>query len=56
MLFEEIYFVLSNFTHIWNAYVAGNLLKIIIRKMKHAYNRDKTLLIIFKRKPNCDAP
>ncbi len=50
MLFEEINFVLSNFTHIWNAHVAGNLLKIKkTRKMKHAYNKDKTGSIILKR-------
>ncbi len=28
ILFEGIYFVLSYSTQIWNAYVAGNLLKI----------------------------
>ncbi len=28
ILFEGIYFVLSYSTHIWNAHVAGNLLKI----------------------------
>ncbi len=32
ILFEEIYFVLSYSTHIWNAYFAGNLLKIKIKK------------------------
>ncbi len=28
ILFEEVCFVLSYSTHIWNAYVAGNLLKV----------------------------
>ncbi len=28
MLFERIRFILPYSTHIWNAYVAGNLLKI----------------------------
>ncbi len=28
-------------THIWNAYVAGNLLEIKTGKMKHAYNKAK---------------
>ncbi len=45
--------VLSYSTHIWNAYVAGNLLKIKkTRKMKHAYNNDKTRLIIFNDSQN----
>ncbi len=35
ILFDGIYFVLSYFTHIWNAYVAENLLKIKkTRRMK----------------------
>ncbi len=49
MLFEGIYFVLSYFTHIWNAHVAGNLLRIKNAKMKYAYNKDKTGSIILKR-------
>ncbi len=49
ILFDVVCFVLSYSTHKWNAYVAGNLLKIKkTRKMKHAYNRDKTRLIIVK--------
>ncbi len=28
VLFEGVYFVLSYSTHIWHAYIAGNLLKI----------------------------
>ncbi len=32
ILFEGIYFVLSYSTHIWNAYVAGNLLETKNRK------------------------
>ncbi len=49
ILFEGVCFVLSYSTHVWNAYVAGNLLKIKNAKMKHAYNKDKTRLIILKR-------
>ncbi len=47
---KGIYFVLSYSTHIWNAYVAGNLSKFKkTQKMMHAYNKDKTRLIILKR-------
>ncbi len=50
ILFEGVCFVLSYSTHIWIAYVAGNLLKIKkTKKMKHAYNKDKARLIILKR-------
>ncbi len=43
ILFEGVYFVLPYSTHIWNAYVAGNLLKIKkTGKIKHAYSKDKT--------------
>ncbi len=49
ILLEGIYFVLTYSTHIWNAHVAGNLLKIKTRKMKHAYNKDETRLINLKR-------
>ncbi len=35
--------------HTWNAYVARSLLEIKNGKMKHAYNKDKTRLIILKR-------
>ncbi len=42
-LFEGVCFVLSYSTHIWNAYFAGNLLKIKKReKKKHASNKDET--------------
>ncbi len=35
-------------SHTWNAYVAGNLLKIKkTGNMKHAYNKDKIRLTIF---------
>ncbi len=55
ILFEGVCFVLSYSTHIWNAYVAGNLLKIKkTLKMKHAYNKAKTRLIILKRKSKGD--
>ncbi len=41
-LLEVVCFVLSYSTHIWNEYVAGNLLKIKkTGKMKHAHNKDK---------------
>ncbi len=50
ILFEGVCFVLSYSTHIWNAHVAGNLLKIKTRKMMHAYINDKTYLIILKSK------
>ncbi len=50
ILFEGVCFVLSYSKHIWNAYVAENLLKIKkTLKMRHAYNNDKTHLIILKR-------
>ncbi len=50
ILFEGIYFVLSYSTHIGNAYAAGNALKIKKqKKMKQAYNKDKTRSIILKR-------
>ncbi len=50
ILFEGVCFVLSYFTHIWNAHVAENLLKTKkTRKMKHAYLKDKACLIILKR-------
>ncbi len=49
ILFEGAYFVLSYSTPIWNAYVAENLLRKKTRKMMHAYNKDKTCLIILKR-------
>ncbi len=50
IMFEGIYVVLSYPTHIWSAYVAGNLLKIKKReKMKHVCKKDKTRLIILKR-------
>ncbi len=44
ILFDGVCFVLSYSTYIWNAYVAGNLLKI-----KNAKNEDKTRLIFLKR-------
>ncbi len=47
ILFEGVCFVLSYPTHMWNAYVAEIFLKII--KMRHAYKKDKTRLIILKR-------
>ncbi len=48
------YHVWGTPTHIWNAYVAGNLLKIKkTRKMKHACNKDKTRLIILKPLSKC---
>ncbi len=50
ILFEGGCFALSYSTHIWNAYVEGNLLKIKkTGKMMHVYNQDKTHLIILKR-------
>ncbi len=50
ILFKEIYFDLLCSSHIWSAYVAGNLIKIKkTGKMKYAYNKDKTLSIILKR-------
>ncbi len=53
ILFKGIHFVLSYSTQRWNAYVAGNLLKIKkTGKMKHAYNKDKTNSIILKRYQN----
>ncbi len=42
----DIISCLKGFTQRWNAYVAGNLLKIRNGKMKHAYNKDKTRPII----------
>ncbi len=53
ILFEGIYFVLSYSTHKWNAYVAGNLLKIKTGKIRHVYNKDKARSIILKRLPEC---
>ncbi len=50
ILLEGVYLVLSYSTHIWNAYVAGYLLKIKTRKMMHAYNKDKTHSIILKQR------
>ncbi len=48
IFFEWINFVLSYSTHIWNAYIAANLLKIKKeKKKKHACNKDKTHSIIF---------
>ncbi len=47
VLFEGVCFVLSYSTHIWSAHVAGDLLKKT-RKMKHAYNKEKTRSIILK--------
>ncbi len=49
ILFEGVCFVLSYSTHVLNAYVAGNLLKIKNAKTMHAYNKEKTRLIILKR-------
>ncbi len=50
ILFEGIYFVLSYSAHMWNAYVAGNLVKIYkTGKPMHVYNKDKTRSIILKR-------
>ncbi len=49
ILFEGIYFALSYSTGKWNAHVAGHLLKIKRRKMKHAYNKDEAGSIILKR-------
>ncbi len=49
ILFEEVCFVLSYPTHIWNAYVAEFFLEIINAKKEHAYKKDKTRLIILKR-------
>ncbi len=47
ILFKRIHFVLSYSTQRWNACVAGNFFKIKkTGKMKHAYNKDKTCLII----------
>ncbi len=55
ILFEGIYFALSYSTHMWNAYIAGNLLKIKkTRKMEHAYYKDKTCSLILERKAKCD--
>ncbi len=49
IVFEGIYFVLSNSTQIWTENVAGNLLKIKkTRKMKHVYNKDKKRAIILQ--------
>ncbi len=48
ILFEGAYFVLSYFTHIWDAYVAEKLFKKT-RRMKHAYNEDKARLLNLKR-------
>ncbi len=49
ILLEGIYFVLSYSTHICNAYIAGSLLKIKKRKMKHAFNKEKAHSIILKK-------
>ncbi len=46
ILFKGIYFALPYSTQRWNVYAAGKLRKIKMRKMKHAYNKDKTLYII----------
>ncbi len=52
---EGVCFVLAYNTHIWKAYVAGNVIKIKKRKkMKHAYDKDKTRLLILKRKSKVD--
>ncbi len=50
ILFGGVCFVLSFSTLMWNAYVAENLFKNKkTRKMKHAYYKEKTHLIILKR-------
>ncbi len=54
ILLQGIHFVSLSSTYRWSAYVAGNSLNIKTRKMKHAYNKDKTRSIILKRYPKAD--
>ncbi len=55
ILFKGIHFALPYSTQTWNAYFIERLLKIKkTGKIKHAFNKDKTRSIIFKRKPKVD--
>ncbi len=53
ILFEGIYFALSYSTHIWNAYIAGNLLKIKKQeKWSMPITRTKHVHLFWKDKQN----
>ncbi len=50
ILFEGIYFVLTYSTHIWNAYVNGNLLEIKNRKNEACLSHRQSMFNYFEKK------
>ncbi len=49
ILFEGLYFVLSHSTHIWNAYIAGNLLKVKNKKNEACLQQKQNTFNYFEK-------